>query len=461
MSYSFPSGVKPFAHQLATFDFIINTPKCFVFNDIGTGKTLSTAWAMHYLMEKEEVQNVLIVAPVSTLNVVWYRTLFRVDPTLDIATLRGTADNKRSVLAPNRGIRRSVRIINPDSLHLLADHPSLKDFQMIIVDESAMFRNQKSRRAKALRTVCEKMKRIIMMTGSPMPEAPTDVWLTARIVCPHRVPRYFGTLRDLTMNKINMFKWAAKKDADTTIGKMLEGFVIRFHRDECLDLPPTQVVTHEVELSKEGATLIKQLRDEAAAEVEAGVITAGNEAVVINKMLQVVSGAVKASKEGHNNALQIVDVDAKFQALSELLDASSQPVIVYANFVGALARIAVWLRDKGISYRLVVGDTSGSDRVAAFDAVQSGEVKVLLAHPRAMAHGITLTTANIIVWWTPLFSHEIYEQATGRIIRAGQTRKTYVIHLASSVLERQVIKRLEQKQKLQGLLLDYLASGEN
>src|ERR1043165_9925270 len=106
-NYSFPGGVTPFKHQIETFRFIVEHPRCFVFNDIGTGKTLATAWAMHYLMQKEEVENVLIVAPLSTLNVVWYRTLFRVDPTLDIAILKGAADSKRALLVPNKGIRRT------------------------------------------------------------------------------------------------------------------------------------------------------------------------------------------------------------------------------------------------------------------------------------------------------------------------------------------------------------------
>src|SRR5262249_45338819 len=157
-------------------------------------------------------------------------------------------------------------------------------------------------------------------------------------------------------------------------GEMLKGYVIRHERKDCLDLPETQFVTHEVEPTKEAKTLLKELKDEAAAQVEAGTITAANEAVVINKMLQVVSGAVKASDEkGRNNVLQKVDVSTKFTALDELLSASHQPVIIYAEFVGALAQISLWLREHRVSHRLVVGDTSKDQRVEAFDALQRGD----------------------------------------------------------------------------------------
>lgn len=452
-----PAGVKPWAHQLETFNFILNTPRCFVFDDIGTGKTLSLAWAMHYLLLQQQVQRVLIIAPLSTLTVVWKRTLFHIDPVLDVEILKGTAGQKRQQL---ESCRRGVRIINPDSLHILVDANCMQ-YDMVIVDESAMFRSQTTRRCKALRQMVADVKRVVLMTGSPTPEAPTDVWFTSRLVCPERTPRYFGTFRDLVMNKKSQWKWVAKPNAEKIIGDILKGYVIRHERDKCLDIPPTQHVTHEVELSSEAKKLLKELKDEAAAQVEAGLITAGNEAVAINKMLQVVSGAVKASNaEGRNNVIQKVDVSPKFEALSELLNASSQPVIIYANFVGALAQISLWLRSHNITHRLIVGDTSPDSRTAAFDAVQRGEVRALLAHPRAMAHGITLTNSNIIVWWTPIHSHEIAEQATGRITRGGQIRKTYIIHLVSSALERRTLARLNEKQQFQGMLFDYLAENE-
>ena len=465
--YNFPGVPEPFKHQRETFEFIVNDTRpvqfphrCFVWDDIGTGKTFSAGWAAHYLIKTAKSKRVLIIAPVSTLVVVWQRTLFHIDPTLDVQVLKGTAAQKQEGY---KNCTRGIRIINPDSVHILAQK-GMPLYDTVIVDESAMFREQKARRCKALKALCPPdyaAQRRVMMTGEPTPEAPTDVWLTARLICPERVPKYFGTMRDMLMKKVSQWRYVAKPDAYETLGEMLKGYVIRHSREECLDLPPTQFVTHEVSATDDATRLLKELRDEAAAQVEQGLITAANEAVVINKMLQVVSGAVKASNdEGRNNVLQRVDVKSKFMALEELLDASRQPIIIYAEFVGALALISMWLRDAGISHRLVVGDTSKDARVDAFDAVQRGDVRVLLAHPRAMAHGITLTTSNIVVWWTPIHSHEIYKQASGRITRATQTRKTYIVHLVMSALEKRVLTRLTGKQKFQGLLFDYLAQAE-
>lgn len=464
INYSFPGVPAPFDHQRETFEFILNRRRCFVFDDIGTGKTFSAAWAAHYLIKTGQVNHVLIVAPLSTLTVVWKRSLFHVDPQLDVEVLKGSAQDKWNGWA---SCKQGIRIINPDSLHILSQRMQLGGRatapDLLIIDESAMFRKQSARRSKALGVMCAYLGdrgRIVMMTGSPTPEAPTDVWFTARIVCPDRVPKYFSRMRDLLMKKISQWKWVNLPQADQTLAKMLEGYVIRHTRD-ALDLPPTQTCYHEIETTADAHRLLKELKDEAAAEVEAGVITAANEAVVRSKMLQVVSGAVKASNEGkRNNVLQRVDVATKFAALRELLDASRQPVIIYSEFIGALAQVSLWLHQQGVSFGVVVGDTSPDKRVDTFDALQRGDIKVLLAHPRAMAHGITLTTSNVALWWTPIDSHEIFDQASGRITRATQIRKTYIIVFGMSALERRVYQNLQSKQKFQGMLFEYLMSEE-
>lgn len=460
--YKFQGVPKPFKHQIETTQFILDNPRCFVFNDIGTGKTWSAVWAADYLMQAGEVRNVLIVAPLSTLEIVWQRTFFHLDAGIDCQVLKGSPEKRKKLLGRSVGLSgHKVSIINPDALHIIADDPAIDDYDMVLVDESAMFRNSKSRRVKALNQICSKMKRVVMMSGSPVPEAPTDIWATARIVCPDRVPKYFGQFRDKVMRKINMFKYVALPDADKTIAEMLKGFVIRYRRDECIDLPPSQSAEFECEPTKEQKDLITQVRKHAVAEVEDGNITAANEAVVISKILQIASGAVKYKNDDGESSVLDVDCKTKFDALEEIIDASTQPVIVFAPYTAAVRNLSMWCAEKKIPYRVVIGATSAPDRLAAFDSLQSGFLKVLIAHPQAMAHGITLTNSNVVVWWCPVYSHEIYEQANGRVVRPGQIRSTFFIHLTASALERRVLSKLNTKSELQGTLLEYLQRSEN
>ncbi len=459
-NYNFKGVPKPFEHQIETTKFIVDNPRCFVFNDIGTGKTWSAVWAIDYLMQASGIRNILIVAPLSTLEIVWQRTFFYLDASLDVKVLKGTATKKFETLdRPQSGFGGyRISVVNPDSLHILEGHTD--DIDLLIVDESAMFRNPKARRTKALTKIASKVKRVICMTGSPCPEAPTDIWSTARIVCPERVPKYFGQFRDMTMRKISMFKWIALPSAQETITKLLKSYVIRYRRDECIDLPESQSFTYETEPTTQQKKAITEMRRAAVAMFEDGAVTAPNEAVVISKILQICSGAVRFTHaETKDISIKEIDCKSKFDALDGILEASEQPVIIYVPYTAAIKRLENRL-SMSYSVRVVNGDTPIEKRKEAFDGLQSGLVRVLIAHPQAMSHGLTLTNSNVIVWWCPVFSNEIYEQANGRIVRPGQTRKTYFIHLVCSALEKKVLARLQGKAKLQGTLLEYLQRGD-
>jgi SNF2 family DNA or RNA helicase len=86
--------------------------------------------------------------------------------------------------------------------------------------------------------------------------------------------------------------------------------------------------------------------------------------------------------------------------------------------------------------------------------MQSPDPWVLIAQPAAMAHGLTLTAANTIIWYAPPNSNEIYGQANARIVRPGQTENTFIIHIEGTSVEREAYRRLERQERLQGALLD-------
>lgn len=502
--YSYPGVEAPFQHQFATTKNVVVNPRHQVWNGIGTGKTFSAGWGIDYLQKNGVVRHVIIIAPISTLEVVWQRTLWRINPDLDVAICKGSADKRREIIArisasPNQP---TVTLINPDGLHIIAAHPACDLIDLVVVDESAMFRNSKSRRFDALSMLvgnyyekrpgithafhkeknvctddCKPITRRILikdrsernwnrgfwpMTGSPRPEAPTDVWAISYLTSPDRVPKHFSQFRTLTMYQPEgqKFKWVAKPDAEKIIADMLRGTVTRYNREDCLDLPPTQFYQHDVAMTAEQKELVRKLKKESLAEVDAGLIKGVNQAVIVNKFLQIFSGAVKTVTADGVEGMQKVDCEPKLTALDELLEATDGPVIIAADFIGAVARLADKFERDGVTYRTVWGETNKDDRRNAFDDVQANKVKVLIAQPKTIAHGLTLTTSNTILWWTPIYSHEIYEQFCGRITRPGQTRKTYIIHFTCSALERMVLQKMAQKKEAQNVLLKYLESNE-
>jgi SNF2 family DNA or RNA helicase len=80
--------------------------------------------------------------------------------------------------------------------------------------------------------------------------------------------------------------------------------------------------------------------------------------------------------------------------------------------------------------------------------------KVLVIQPQAAAHGVTLTEANVVVWFSPITSVETYLQANARVHRAGQHNPCTVVHLQGSPVEKKMYKMLQSKVDIHVKMID-------
>jgi SNF2 family DNA or RNA helicase len=223
--------------------------------------------------------------------------------------------------------------------------------------------------------------------------------------------------------------------------------------DECLDLPEMTVQKRECEMTADQARLFKEMRKEMAAELASGTsINAVNGADKILKVLQIVGGSVK-DPEGED--YQDIDCHTRINTLLEVIEEAEKKVIVFADFTGALRLIVKELRKHKISAEYVDGSVSQNKRNEIFDTFQNTkDIQVLVANSRTAAHGLTLTAATTICWWTPIFSLERFLQANGRVRRPGQTSKTTAILLGSSAFEWSVYDQLLEKDQNLNNVLD-------
>ncbi|MBR3053905.1 MAG: DEAD/DEAH box helicase, partial [Firmicutes bacterium] len=86
----------------------------------------------------------------------------------------------------------------------------------------------------------------------------------------------------------------------------------------------------------------------------------------------------------------------------------------------------------------------------------AGKIPILLANPASAGHGLNLQVGgHIIVWFSPTWNLEYYEQANKRLHRRGQTKPVIVQHLiAKGTLDEVILHDvLRQKKKLQDALL--------
>lgn len=458
--YDWPGAKTPFVHQRTTAGFLSTNPRAFCLNGMGSGKTLSVLWAFDYLRKLGIVHRMLVLAPLSTLERAWGDEIFRNFPDMSFAVLHGDRAKRHRLLAEDF----DVYIINHDGIKseetaaLLAKREGLN---LIVVDELASFRNAKTERWRCLNTLINGDARRGIpprewawgLTGTPIPNEPTDAWAQVKLINPTRVPKYRGHFRDAVMKQVTQFKWVARDSALETVSTAMQP-AIRFAREDCIDLPPTTYTTRQVELTREQKQAFDEMLRRFRTEYAGGEITAVNEAVKLNKLLQICTGVAY----GAGGAEIPIPATPRINLVREIIEEAEAKVIVFVPLTAPLLALAREL-EGDYPVAVVHGETSKGQRDETFTRFQQSPTpRVLIANPGTLSHGLTLTAANTIVWFAPIHSNEIYQQACARVTRPGQTRNTLIVNIEATPLERKIYDRLQGRERTQGVLLDLIRS---
>ena len=421
--------------------------RAYVLNGMGTGKTKAALWAFDYLRSNNICGKMLVSAPLSTLSFTWAKEIFNTVPHLKCAVLHGSKAKRLELLADPSV---DIFIINHDGHKvILSELLQRKDINVLVIDELAVFRNGQASRGKAMKRLADRMEWVWGMTGSPIPTSPTDAWAQARLVTPNTVPKFFGRFREDLMTKSGAFKWLPKADAVEKAFAAMQPSV-RFTLDDVVELPDMVERYVDVEMGPQQAKIYGALKTQCYAAVQNHEITAANAGAVMMKLLQVSTGWV------YSKTRDVVPLDnnTRIQALMDAIESTDRKVLVFAPFKHALGGISAALTSEGYDHAVVDGDTPATERARVFNLFQNTEkYRIILAHPQCLAHGITLTAADTVIWFAPVMSLEIYDQANHRIRRVGQAHKQLVLHLQSTAVEKKIYKMLQNKQKVQDQLL--------
>lgn len=464
---------KPFNNQVETAAFLTLNERAYCLNDIGTGKTMSALWAADYLLSIGAIRKVLFISPLSTLDRVWGDAVFEHFNHRAIAVLHGTAARRKKLFANDAF---DFYVVNHDGIDIITEliYKQVKgqkklvgakllrdDIDLVIIDELAVLRNTQTARWRVTKKATENVRRMWGLTGTPTPNAPTDAYGQIQLVTPGqpRVPQYFTAFRQMVCQQMTEYIWIPRKEAPAIIHEFMQPS-IRFVRDECFDLPPCAYSEREVPLSPTQALHYKELVKELYTEINGGKITAANEGVKMGKLLQIACGVVY-DKEGKQ---QVVDAKPRIDEVKRIIEEAGHKVIVFVPYTAPLEKLhedlTEWLKPNGLRCAMIHGGVSKSQRSTIFTEFQKRpDLRVLVADAGCMAHGLTLTEANTVVWYAPEFSNDIYQQANGRITRPGQKNNQFIIHIEGSELERRLYKRLKDRGHIQGLLLQMAAEG--
>ena len=110
---------------------------------------------------------------------------------------------------------------------------------------------------------------------------------------------------------------------------------------------------------------------------------------------------------------------------------------------------------EGITNEVIQGSVAARERSEIIGRFQiAADPRILIIQPQSAAHGITLTAADTVVFWSPVMSVETYLQCIARIERVGQVNKMSVVHLRGSEVESKVYAMLQGKVDSHQKLVD-------
>jgi SNF2 family DNA or RNA helicase len=455
--YDWPGLYKPFDHQRDTAEFLSLRQRAFCFNEAGTGKTSAVVWAADYLMKQGIIKKVLVICPLSIMYSAWQADIFKTAMHRTCGVAHGSASKRKKILDENF----DFTIINYDGTAVILEDLQQAKFDLIVIDEANAYKSPSTKRWKNLAKLIQADTWLWMLTGTPAAQSPVDAYGLAKLISPGRVPKFSTAWRDRVMAQVSKFKWVPKNVATDEVYRALQP-AIRYTKKECLDLPEIIYQTRDVQLSPQASKYYYALKKQLLIEAAGEQVSAVNAAAALNKLLQISSGAVYTDK---HDVVQF-DIAPRLNALKEVLEETTNKVVVFVPFLHAIDIVGEFLTKEGITNEVINGSVSAQNRHDIINRFQTAtDPRVLIIQPQSASHGVTLTAADTVVFWAPVMSVETYLQCIARIERVGQVNKMSVVHLRGSEVEKKIYTMLQGKvddhQKLVDLYKQELEEVEN
>lgn len=442
-------------YQRYCVDYIKERSGALIFLDCGLGKTAISLTAIADLMfDSFDVGKTLVIAPLRVAKTVWpeERETWEQASFLRMSVMVGSAKQREAALAAPA----DVYVVNRENVKWLVDylekHRIPWPFDMVVIDELSSFKNHQSQRWKALKKVRPKIQRIVGLTGTPAGNGLMDLWAeTCLIDNGQRLGRFIGRYREAYFKAAGMnpytgvvFNYVPLPGAEEAIYSRISDISVSMKALDYLDMPDQVAVRHYVDMDAAERTAYDNMRDDLLVKLGDDTIDAANAAVLSGKLLQMANGAI------YNDAHEMKKLhDKKLEALADLIEqANGQNVLVAYWFQHDHERIQEYLTDLGYALHDLKSDADIADWNA-------GKIQVGLISPASAGHGLNIQKGgHILIWFSLVWSLEMYQQTNARLWRQGQKEVVTIHHiLTRDTVDEDVLKALEKKDTTQQNLI--------
>lgn len=443
-------------YQEFAIQHLLENRHAALFMGMGLGKTACTLAATNELLLDAAVRSIIVVAPIRVCNLTWPNEVEKWSPFswMTVANLR-TPEGME--LYHNRAAQ--IYLINYEQLPkfehrvLQTERKRFKSlaFDVVVWDEISKAKNPSSVRCNALRKHWDIVDRHWGLTGTPAPNSQMDLFAQIRLLDGgQRLGKSFWEFRRAYFYAMDRDEhvWGIRKTEKDKLEAKIADLALVLKSSDWLDIPDTVVEDIDVPMPAEVRKIYKEFAKELYLLINGtDELQAANAAVLVNKLLQVTSGAV------YDPERKVIHLhDAKIKALASVMKRKQGPMMVTYQYQHERARIKEAFPDAVLF--------SDAKNHAQQDALAKkwnrGEIDLLVVSPMSVGHGLNMQEGGSeICWFTLPWSREIYDQMNARVARKGQTKTPIVYRLLSpETMDDAVAEALKGKGDQQSALLD-------
>lgn len=425
---------KPDPHQVISLKHAEAQPRVLDFSDAGTGKTPVAIWD-YARRRRNGGKAALVICPKTLMTNVWASSVRKFAPYLTVSVAK--AENRAEAFA----VDADIYVTNTDAAVWLAKQNKkfFERFDTLIDDESSAFKHHTSQRSKALAKIRKYFEYRRLMSGTPMSLSICDVWHQAFIVDDgQRLGNSFYAFRNSVCTpkqvgaNANALKWTDKEGAEDAVFGLLSDIVVRHKFDDVVKIPERQVYTMPFTMTTKHAKAYYQMEKQQFIDYQdkkaKGAVTAIHAASVRGKLLQIASGAVYADRSEDNDKPTLVVDTGRYELAMDLATESPYTLMMFL-WKHQRDQLVAEAEKRNLNYAVLDGNASPALRESIEAQYQAGNYDVLIAHPKTVAHGLTLTLGTTTIWVSPTDDTEWFKQGNRRQARRGQTQATRVITL--------------------------------
>ena len=456
----------PRSYQRDAIRFILDRNGSGIFADPGLGKTGIVLSVVRILKKCRPGFKTLVIAPLPVVLNTWTE---EVREWSDFEEIRvETLYGRNRVAAAKKDA--DVYLLNAENIFwlfdlLLSDFDEFP-FDMLVLDESTLFKNWSSKRTKVLRKFRDLFDRVVLLTGTPTPNGLLDIFSQiflidggeslGRFLTPFK-ERYFYA----TGYKNKELK--PYDESEDLIRRRTSGTVLRIDRSDVYDMPLLNEVVVPVTLPPDVRRIYDEFESRLFAEMDGEEVLSPSRSVNYGICRQIAAGGLY-KPEG-----VFIDPDAervvydthktKLDAVLRLSDELyGKPILLAYQFDFNREQFG---RHSGL--KKLVRTPFGTDKQKQLTKYKKeflrGRIPILAVHPGSMSHGLNLHKGpgRSVVWLSPTNNLEHYIQFNERIYRPGVgSPVTVYILVAKDTIDEVVLEDLrsdrdDQRSFLNGL----------